>query len=674
MSIMSAYFATIFIATSTLAACLFLLMKNKRRARTLERDLRLAEEKFTKVFRSSPDWVTLSLLEDGIYLDVNDAFCRDTGYSREDIIGRSSLEFGLWPDPGLRKAMVDELRAAGSLKDRELELRTRSGEIRNILRSAELITIDGKPCIISVNKDITERKTAQDSISRSEERYRSLFEESKDAVFVSTPEGQFLDINPAGVELFGYESKEELLNVKIAGELYLDRQHRLNFQRLMERDGFLKDYEIDMKKKGGEKITVLVSSTLVRNTAGQAVAYRGILKDISDRKLLEAQLRQAQKMEAVGQLAGGIAHDFNNILTTIIGYADLLKGRFRDGDSALHYINELLESAERASMLTRSLLAFSRKQVLNITTVDINDVLRKVEHLLSRIIGEDIELRTEYYPKKLNVMADPAQLEQVLMNLATNARDAMPDGGSLTIRTDLQDIDTQFTEIHKCGSPGSCAAILVSDSGTGMDAGIREKIFDPFFTTKEVGKGTGLGLAMAYGIVKQHNGYIDVSSRPNHGSTFRILLPLTAENAASETPGLSVTDKAGGEQPISDKTVLLAEDSDSVRKLSRIVLEKAGLKIIEAVDGEDAIAKFVQHRDDIDLVVLDIIMPRKNGRQVYEEIRKIKPGVKVLLTSGYTSDVLKEKGFDDAMPDMLFKPVSPRELLRKTMDILETNS
>ncbi|HMK59978.1 MAG TPA: ATP-binding protein [Dissulfurispiraceae bacterium] len=545
---MSASYTAILFSTVLLAIALWLLIRSYSYSKALERDLRLAEEKFRKIFRSSPDWVTLSLLEGGIYLDVNDAFCRDTGYCREEIIGRSSLEFGLWPDPAMRKTMVDELRASGSLKDRELELRTKSGEIKTVLRSAELITIDGKSCLISVNKDIT------------------------------------------------------------------------------------------------------------------------------DHKLLEAQLRQAQKMEAVGQLAGGIAHDFNNILTTIIGYADLLKGRFREGDAALHHINELLESAERAATLTRSLLAFSRKQVLNITPTDINDIIRKVEHLLSRIIGEDIELNTHYYQDKLFVKADAAQLEQVLMNLATNARDAMPNGGTLTVKTDLQEVNATFIEIHKYGISGSCAVISVADSGTGMDADIREKIFEPFFTTKEVGKGTGLGLAMVYGIVKQHNGYIDVSSHPNSGSVFRIFLPLTDQPLTAASPTLADSDTTGKARTISGKTVLIAEDSDSVRKLSRIVLETAGLKIYEAVDGEDAVAKFFQHQDEIDLVVLDIIMPRKNGRQAYEEIKQIKPGIKVLMTSGYTADVLREKGFDSNMPDMLYKPVSPKALLSKTTDILEIDS
>jgi two-component system cell cycle sensor histidine kinase/response regulator CckA len=717
------------------------------------------------------------------------------GYARENVIGKSSLEFGLWTDSSVRQRMVDELNTKGTIRDWELELKTRSGEARTVLRSAETFTIGGEKCIIAVNKDVTERKrmeadltesrnrlfeladslpqvvfeidmnglltfvnrnaydvfgyakedfetglnalsmvapedrqravenmarkvaqepigsaeytivrkdgslfpalihssaiirngraeglrgfiidiserkAAEEALRRSEEKYRSLFEESKDVVFVSSVDGQFMDINRAGVELFRYPSKEALLRANIPKDIYLNPQDRQTYLRMINEEGFVKDFEINFKTRIGEVITVLLTSTAVRDRTGRMVALRGIIRDITSHKLLEAQLRQAQKMEAVGQLAGGIAHDFNNILTTILGYADLLKGRFTKEDKAMHYLDELLESAERASILTRSLLAFSRKQMLNIEAVDLNDVIKRVDKLLSRIIGEDIELRIDLSVEELCIKADSAQIEQVLMNLAANARDAMNNGGVLTIRTTLLDMGNQFMESCKSGPPGHYAMLTVSDTGAGMDTKTIEKIFEPFFTTKEVGKGTGLGLAMVYGIIKQHEGFIDVESRPGSGASFRILLPITNEHATKPYAGTGK--EPDEERSMTGKTVLVAEDNDSVRKLARIILEKAGFSVIEASHGEEAVTLFSEQRDAVDLVVLDIIMPRKNGLQVCEEIRNIRPDIKILLTSGYTPDVLRRKGFSGEMPELLMKPVSPRELLRKTKELLD---
>jgi PAS domain S-box-containing protein len=494
-----------------------------------------------------------------------------------------------------------------------------------------------------------------------------LFEESKDVVFISTPEGKFLDINPAGVDLFGYCSKEELLKVSIAKDVYFSPENREIYQRRLEQNGFVKDYEIDMKRKDGEKLVVLVTSTAVRDEKGAVVAYRGMIRDVTEHKKLEQQLLHAQKMEAVGQLAGGVAHDFNNILTVTIGCGNLLKMKMEEDDPLRTYVDQILTSSERAASLTQSLLAFSRKQILNPQPVKLNKIIKSVEKLLLRVIGEDIhiQLKTMVTDKDLTVMADSGQIEQVLMNLATNARDAMPKGGLLIIETELVKLSNEYIKTHVYGKPGIYALVSVTDTGLGMDEKTKGKIFEPFFTTKEVGKGTGLGLATVYGIIKQHSGYIDVYSELGKGTTFKIYLPVIKSEAEETKPEVIAPLKNGTE------TVLVAEDETEVRRLIKSMLEEFGYKIIEAVDGEDAIDKFMENKDRIQLLILDVIMPRRNGKEAYEEIKKVRPDIKALFISGYATDIIHEKDILEKKINFISKPILPTELLKKVREVLD---
>ena len=400
----------------------------------------------------------------------------------------------------------------------------------------------------------------------------------------------------------------------------------------------------------------------VANTLAGIITRRQVE---SEKKKLYLQLLQAQKMEAVGQLAGGIAHDFNNILTAIIGYAFMLKKKIT-GDVLLGtYADYILSLSDKAANLTQSLLAFSRKQVLNPTPINLNEVIGVVEKLLFRIIGEDIRLRTLLSENDVIVLADHVQIEQVLMNLATNARDAMPGGGLLSIGTETVDIDAEFINEHGFGKEGTYALISVADTGTGMNKETKEKIFEPFFTTKEVGKGTGLGLAMVYGIVKQHDGYINVYSEPGIGTTVRIYLPVILGKADAETIKPEVI------QPLATgtETILLAEDEDAVRAFTRKLFEESGYKVIEAIDGEDAIGKFKLHKDKIQLVMLDVIMPNKNGREVYKAIKKIAPDIKILFTSGYPAEHIN--GMIAKGTPFIIKPLSPTKLLQKVREVLD---
>ncbi|MDA8099894.1 MAG: ATP-binding protein [Nitrospiraceae bacterium] len=388
-------------------------------------------------------------------------------------------------------------------------------------------------------------------------------------------------------------------------------------------------------------------------------------EDITDRKLLEHQLRHAQKLEAIGQLAGGVAHDLNNMLAVITGYASLLHMGMKDDDPLREDVGHILAASERGAYVTKSLLAFSRKQIMNIKPMEINQLARRAEGLLRRLIGEHITLRTICAPGGVTVVADAMQMEQVLMNLATNARDAMPQGGTLTIETGSVTADAAFAEMHGLPKEGDYALLTVTDTGVGMEPETLEKIFDPFFTTKEVGKGTGLGLSNVYGIVNQHEGVVEVSSAPGRGAQFRVYLPavqMAPEDLAGEIPPSS---------PKGTETVLVVEDEVAVRSMTSYVLRRFGYSVVEAVDGDDGIRKFRELGDKVSLVLLDVIMPKKTGKEVFQDITRIRPGVKVLFTSGYDAELIHVKGILDEGKPFLPKPAAPAELLRKVREVLD---
>ncbi|MBJ6752489.1 PocR ligand-binding domain-containing protein [Geomonas anaerohicana] len=388
---------------------------------------------------------------------------------------------------------------------------------------------------------------------------------------------------------------------------------------------------------------------------------------LAERIHLEEQLRQSQKMEAVGQLAGGVAHDFNNILQVITGYGNLLKMKDSLGSKEQEWVDHILTSSERAAQLTKGLLAFSRKQVINLEPVDLNEVIENFKKFILRVIGEDIHLKTVTYGGQLVVHADVGQLEQVLINLATNARDSMPKGGMLTIETGLQAVESPVDHESGRAEPGRYAVVTVSDSGSGMDEDTRKRIFEPFYTTKEVGKGTGLGMAIVYGIVKQHSGIINVYSEPGHGTTFRIYLPLQQpEPGEPEAQDVQVQAPVGG-----NETILLAEDDEEVRRLVVSILSQYGYQVIQAVDGQDVVAQFAANRERVALILMDMIMPKKNGKEAFEEISLLQPGVKVLYSSGYTADFIQNRGVSEEGIELIMKPVQPMELLRKVREILD---
>jgi PAS domain S-box-containing protein len=423
--------------------------------------------------------------------------------------------------------------------------------------------------------------------------------------------------------------------------------------------------ELYNRQKSGETYWEHATISPIRNSAGVISHYMAFMESMTERKRLEEQLRQAQKMEAIGQLAGGVAHDFNNILTVIMGFGQLMQYSLAAEDPKRAHIDQILDAADRATHLTKSLLAFSRKQVMLLQQVELNDLTRRHTKFLVRIIGEDVTLKTVFTKEPLTVLADSGQIEQVLMNLATNARDAMPGGGELCITTETTELDEDFYQLHGYGAPGRYALIRVSDTGAGMDTETRDKIFEPFFTTKEPGRGTGLGLSIVYGIVKQHGGYITIDSQRGLGTIFGIYLPLVDKQSEAVSKEAKFVPEGGTE------TILVVEDDPAVRLLVQSVLKRFGYTVILAESGAEAIEIFESNWQQIDLALLDVIMPKMNGTQVCEKLRQRSSSLKVLFLSGYTADLIEGKGIAVNGVDIIMKPAKPVELARKVRELLD---
>ncbi len=520
--------------------------------------------------------------------------------------------------------------------------------------------------LLGITRDVTERKRTEDVLKRERDFTAAVLNTVGSMVLVLDREGTIVRFNRTCEEVSGY-AFDEVRGRHVWDFLIPPEQVEAvrNVFRNLTSGMFPSKYENYWIAKDGRRKLIAWSNTALLGEDGSVeyVIPTGI--DITEHRRLEDQLRQSQKMESIGTLAGGISHDFNNILTAIIGYANILHMKMKSDDPLVHNVEQILASANRAATLTQGLLAYSRKQVLNPQPMNLNEVIRKVERLLVRLIGEDVELKMMLADKEVTILADACQIEQVMMNLATNARDAMPDGGYLFIETETVELDAAATKAYDLGKPGAYAVISVTDSGTGMDEKTRERIFEPFFTTKEVGKGTGLGLATVYGIVKQHNGTIEVESDVGKGSTFRIYLPAHQAAAQAMPPVELPPIKSGTE------TILVAEDDDVVRSLTASMLEQFGYTVIQAVNGEDAVTKFMTNRGKVQLLLLDVIMPKKSGREVYEKIRIFAPDIKVLFLSGYTADIMSQKGLLDKGLNFIVKPVQMSDLLRKVRTILD---
>jgi|GEM_PF-1777506 len=510
--------------------------------------------------------------------------------------------------------------------------------------------------------DVTERQKLQrDLIQMTREQSATLSATSVGIAMVK--DRTIVWGNPALSEIFGY-SADELKSVPSIVLYISEESYRktgaVAYRNLAEGDNYTT--ELKMRRKDGTEVWIQLQ--------GKAIDQENsvwVFHDITKHRLLEQQLHQSQKMEAVGQLAGGIAHDFNNILTVIIGYCALLEGDQSLAPRNREAIMQIMNSSERAAQLTRGLLTFSRKQVIDLKRINLNEIVQHIQSLLFRVIGEDIQLKLFVKESSLPVKVDSGQIEQVLVNLATNARDAMPRGGVLTVETRLETPQSVREQDREDEEPPRFACIAVSDTGKGMDEATRERIFEPFFTTKEVGKGTGLGMAIVYGIVQQHNGHIEVDSAPGKGTCIRLYFPVAAKEGPRRKDSPPLGELKGGTE-----TILIGEDDPGVRRLVATVLTKYGYRVIEALDGQEAVERFTEHRQEIDLILMDMIMPKKSGKEAYQEICGIRPGVKVLYLSGYTADFIQSRGIGEDGVDLLMKPVQPMELLARIRLILDT--
>jgi PAS domain S-box-containing protein len=544
----------------------------------------------------------------------------------------------------------EDRASGGYLEGRLTFLRHRLGQV-----SASLIVVT----------DITDRKRAEEMLSKSEALYHDLVETAQDLIWQCDAEGKYTYLNPAWEHVLGIPIAEMLgKSASDFQSLEAAQRDAREFDRLMQ-DGMLKGYETVLLGGNGREVRLIFNAKHVRDENGNVIGTRGTAHDITDRKRVEEQLRQAMKMEAVGRLAGGVAHDFNNLLQAINGNTEMALREIQPDHSAHVPLVEIAQAGERASKLVRRLLAFGRRQVIRPEHLNLNEVVTALLSMLGRVIGEHI--RIDFVSGLLlgTIYADRGQIEQVLMNLAVNARDAMPEGGALTIETANVLIDEDYCHTHPWAKPGGYVMLSVADGGLGMDVATLERIWEPFFTTKEVGKGTGLGLPTVYGIVKQHDGMIDVISQPGEGATFKVYFPRVEKPAAAK--------QAAVERPLpgGHETILLAEDEEMVRNLARRILEVAGYTVLTAENGEDALRVAEQHDGEVSLALLDVVMPVLGGRAAYERLKDLYPNMRFLFASGYNAATVNDSFVLDEGLELIQKPFKRRLLLEKVRESLD---
>ena len=602
------------------------------------------------------------------YLGCNKAFAYDTGLSHpRELIGRNDFDMSWRETAQLYREDDRRVMETDTPKLRFEEPQHKPDGTVLWLRTSKVPLHDREGKVIGVlgtYEDITEQKQAEQALRTSEERYRKFFEEDLSGVYISSPEGRLLACNPTFLQIFGFESLEQAISTDIATLYPSPGEWEAVIQLLQERKK-LEHRESELQRKDGKPVYVVENMFGVFDAQGKLLQVKGYIFDDTSRKKLEEEFRQSQKIEAVGRLAGGIAHDFNNLLTCINGYTELLLYDLKEPDPKRKSVDEIRSAAQKATKLTRQLLAFSRHQVLQLEVLDLNKIVREMEQMLHRLIREDIHLNIVMAPALGHVKADPGQIEQVIMNLVVNGRDAMPNGGSLSIETANVDLDEDFVLEHNGARPGRHVMLAVSDDGCGINAEARSHIFEPFFTTKEIGKGMGLGLSTVYGIVKQSEGYISVESQVGRGSTFAVYLPRAEGEAChSKRKAATAAHQHGSE------TILLVEDEESVLELTGRLLRMHGYCVLSASDGTSALRICREHGAPIHLLITDVVMPVLGGLKLAQQIVDMRPDIKVLFMSGYSDEAILHTGSLKPHTAFLHKPFAASSLTDKVREVL----
>ena len=647
------------------------LSEAERRRYRAEDALLRSEERYRTLFDAVPVGLYRTASDRRI-ATANPAMAQMLGFdSVEALIGSDAVE--LYVEPDVRREWVRRLESEGLVQGFEAQLRRHDGSVLWSLESARA-TLDDAGHILHIEgtvQDITERKAAELRLRGSEAQYRLLFDANPHPMWVIDPEStRFLAANDAAVSSYGF-SRQEFLTMAATDIRPPEDvpQMRARIRAAAAAEGVVSVGESRHRRRDGTLFDVHVTSSSL--TFGGRKAILAMAIDITARKQaaaalekLEGQLRQSQKMEAIGQLAGGVAHDFNNLLGVIIGYSELLLRDIAAGSPAARRMNEIRNAADRAASLTKQLLAFSRRQVLQPRVLDLNAVVSEAQTMLARVISENVELVTVLPPGLGRVRADPGQIHQVILNFAVNARDAMPRGGRLTLETRNVEIDSSNVDRHVGLAPGRYVVLLVSDTGHGMPPEVLEHMFEPFYTTKEQGQGTGLGLATVYGVVTQSGGHVEVESAVGLGTTFKVYLPR-ADGTPDEAP--AVTTEA---LPPVSTTVLLIEDAEPLRDMVQEILEADGYRVIAAENAERALEAASSHTGKIALVITDVVMPGMSGPEVAERLQVLRPGTRVLFMSGYTDEAIGQHGVIDSATHFIQKPFSAEALLRMVREVL----
>lgn len=638
-------------------------------ARAIEA-LRESEERYRTLVENAPEAIVVLDVEKQKFVDCNVNALRLFQMSREELFrcGPADLSPPRQPDGRASVSTARERVEWALAQDTpSFEWVHRNSRGDDIYCEVHVVRLSSpaRKLVRGSILDISDRKRAELALRESEARYRGLVDNATYGIYWVTTEGELLSVNPALAHMLGFESTDELLKLRFSDAMYRDPATRTRLLAEYLKSGRV-NATVEWVRKDGKIINVHLIGRHTVNPERRIECIEVIVEDLTEKIALERQLIQAQKFEAIGQLAGGIAHDFNNMIGAIIGWADLGLEETEPDSRPHRHFEKMRQQADRAAALTRQLLAFARRQILEPRNIDLNHAITETLSMLEKVIGGNIEVKSNLAPDLACVSADPTQVEQILMNLCINARDAMPQGGSLHIETKKAIFDEEYCASQPYARPGDYSMICVTDTGTGMDAATLDRIFEPFFTTKEQGKGTGLGLAMVYGIVRQHGGFVHAYSEVGMGSTFRVYFPVSTQAVKSPERIAETHPVRGGKE-----TILVVEDHEGLREIARETLTNLGYHVITAADGEQAVQEFLNSRIQVDLVLMDVVLPKLGGPQAYARMCEAHPVVPVIFATGYSADMeLLRQARQQGLP-LLQKPYSPRDLGRKIRETLD---